>query len=902
VSALRGRRRDGGGRRRRQWGSDRHQDPLPAVPRVAADWLVGVGRVAVAVSTAAWVTFMVASIMRDFSRRGQDAGSVVQTAAFLLLVTLLAVSALAYMTARLGFYYRARTHRRAARATLDEFFASRQPTLTALVPSYQEDARVIRMTLLSAALQEYPDLHVVLLIDDPPNPRYAGPNRLLQSARALPGEIEMLLAAPGDRFSVAAERFAVGRDGMTDAIAAPDELMALAAEYEYGGRWLTELADGHEVVDHTDEFFKRHVLGRLAGDLSLTATALRSAAADRSAALSHERLEHLYRRLAWTFTASLTSFERKRYVSLSHEANKAMNLNSYIGLLGGRYREADSPIGRTLSPTDGPADLVVPAVDYVLTLDADSVILPEYCARLVLALEQAQNARVGVAQTPYSAYPGAATRLERIAGATTDLQHILHQGMTFHNATFWVGANAVLRKRALDESVQVEYAGDWPIRRYIQDRTVIEDTESSIDLATHGWSLLNYPERLSYSATPPDFGSLCIQRHRWANGGLLIVPKLWRLVRERRARGERTTIGEFVLRVNYMASIFWCSLALLVLLAYHANGAQFSPFVLAIAAPYFLTMALDLRYCGYKALDVVRIYAFNLLLLPVNLSGALASIVQGLTGSKGRFRRTPKVRSRTTPGLVYVVLPYGIVALAVYTGLHAYALHRFADAAFAAVNAVLASYAIVAFVGLRNSLVDIWVNVIALLYKPSEPRAVRTPRQAPPASAVAALPLSDWERVLYVGSVDAEQHAAPHPSKPAADEPRAFTAWTDGRAAAMGVLDDECSAARGRGHSPGALPDGRVGRLGRLAVRVPPGRSRRSGAAELTGRHRQSVHQSAMISPSPLRRGPKASTSRPSGPPSKLRITVGETRIASRRSIATMSSSSLMRPRPASTT
>jgi cellulose synthase/poly-beta-1,6-N-acetylglucosamine synthase-like glycosyltransferase len=184
---------------------------------------------------------------------------------------------------------------------------------------------------------------------------------------------------------------------------------------------------------------------------------------------------------------------------------------------------------------------------------------------------------------------------------------------------------------------------------------VIEDTESSIELATHGWSLLNYPERLSYSATPPHFGSLCMQRHRWANGGLLIVPKLWRLVRQRRARGERTTIGEFVLRVNYMASIFWCSLALLVLLAYHANGAQLSPFVLAIAAPYFLTMALDLRYCGYKALDVVRIYAFNLLLLlPVNLSGALASIVQGLTGSKGRFRRTPKVRSRTTPGLIYV--------------------------------------------------------------------------------------------------------------------------------------------------------------------------------------------------------------------------------------------------------
>ena len=37
------------------------------------------------------------------------------------------------------------------------------------------------------------------------------------------------------------------------------------------------------------------------------------------------------------FDATVTGFERKRYVSLSREANKAMNLNSYIGLMGGGY-------------------------------------------------------------------------------------------------------------------------------------------------------------------------------------------------------------------------------------------------------------------------------------------------------------------------------------------------------------------------------------------------------------------------------------------------------------------------------------------------------------------------------------------------------------------------------------
>lgn len=138
------------------------------------------------------------------------------------------------------------------------------------------------------------------------------------------------------------------------------------------------------------------------------------------------------------------------------------------------------------------------------------------------------------------------------------------------------------------------YAGSWEIRRYIQDRTVIEDTESTIDLRAKGWSLLNYPERLAYSATPPDFGSLCIQRRRWANGGILILPKLWRTRRGRTARGERNKISETFIRVNYMASVAWGSCSLLLLLAYPFDNALISPLLGLIGLPYFAGMASDL--------------------------------------------------------------------------------------------------------------------------------------------------------------------------------------------------------------------------------------------------------------------------------------------------------------------
>jgi cellulose synthase/poly-beta-1,6-N-acetylglucosamine synthase-like glycosyltransferase len=774
-----------GPRHRRQWGADRQQDPIPPVPRAVGDRTVATGRMAVVVTFVAWLAFCVLALWHQFVDRGPTPAQLPQMLAYVALVSALAYSAMAYLIARLGFFTRVRDHRRVARATIDEHFAAGAPSLTVLVPSYQEDARVVRMTLLTAALQEYPDLRVVLLIDDPPNPRFAKPDELLRAARALPGEIEALLAEPGAYFAAARDGFEAGATRGRDA--SPAAVARLAAYYEEAVTWLRRLVDDYDVTDHGERFVSDHVLGRLATDLSVTAAALRGAAADREVRLPAERVAQLYGRLARTFQAKLSSFERKRYTSLSHEPNKAMNLNCYIGLMGSGYLEVSTPAGLALVPAgDAKADVDLPDRDYVLTLDADSIVLPEYCVRLVYLLEQSHNARLAVAQTPYSAYPGAATRLERIAGATTDIQHIVHQGMTYYGATFWVGANAVLRKRALDDIVETEYVGDWPVHRYIKDRTVIEDTESSIDLAIHDWELLNYPERLSYSATPPDFGSLCIQRQRWANGGLLIAPKLWAYMRARRARGERNRFGELFLRVNYMVSICWTSISLPLLLAYGFDGQRLSPFVFVMAAPYFLAMAIDLRACGYKVLDVLRIYGFNLLLLPVNLAGWVSSVAQGLTGSKGQFRRTPKVRSRTVPAVLYVVFPYGLIAVALYTLKKDVELHHWGNAFFAAANAVLAAYAIVAFVGLRHSAGDVWANVVSWLYKPDRSaRAPRARRAAKPTPLRPATHLENWQGVLYFGDTDPVEASrpvrAPKPGAPPVPAPRRLRGAARGR-------------------------------------------------------------------------------------------------------------------------
>jgi EAL domain-containing protein (putative c-di-GMP-specific phosphodiesterase class I)/cellulose synthase/poly-beta-1,6-N-acetylglucosamine synthase-like glycosyltransferase len=742
---------------RRQWGSDRRDKPLPVVPPPVSERRIRMGRLAIVLTVSAWFAYMSFTIFQQFIEgRADSARLVVEAIVYMVVVTALTASAMAYLITRIGFFYRSRVHRRAPRAALDDFLDEQIPTVTVLVPSYQEDERVVRTTLISAALQEHPYLRVVLLVDDPPEPSSAAAREMLEQARALPGKVGALLAEPCGRFQTALDAFEEAQIG--DHLPDAADVAVLAGHYRDAVAWLRDLAAAQEIIDHSDSFFADFVVGSLADDLETVARAL-LAASDEGAALPTRRMLQLYRRLVATFRCELSSFERKQYVSLSHAPNKAMNLNSYIGLMGGSYKEVITSVGPALVPcAPRSADLTVPDPDYVLTLDADSVLLPEYALRLMHLLEQSAYSDVAVAQTPYSSYPGSATRIERISGATTDLQHIVHQGMTQYDATFWVGANAVLRKRALEDIVVIDYEGDWEIRTYIQDRTVIEDTESTIDLGVHGWKLYNYPERMAYSATPPDFGSLCIQRQRWANGGLLILSKLRKQVKARKARGEQNRFGEVFLRINYMASIFWASICLLIMLAYPFNKGLLNPILLLVAVPYFTMMSTDLAYCGYKRLDVFRIYGFNLILLAVNLSGSAASLLQLVTGEKSAFKRTPKVQGRTTARALYILAPLALIALSVYTIVIDIQLHRWENLAYAALNAVLATYAMVAFVGIGNSIVDLWLQLRSWLYKPVKPKH-RSGQDVAQLPTEVQAPTTDWASVLYYGTEDAAKTA-----------------------------------------------------------------------------------------------------------------------------------------------
>jgi cellulose synthase (UDP-forming) len=655
------------------------------------------------------------------------AGGLLEWITFSLIAGFLIYGNLVYQVARFGHHQRLAHHLPASRDCIDAVFDQPAPPLTMLVPSYCEEPAVVYMTLMSAALTEYPNRRVVLLIDDSPSPVNQAARKNLDAMRQMPAAIEARLARAAEPL-VAAESQWKRRC----AEAGPDikaESPRLEACFDIAASWFENIAESWKIEDHSHQFFVDRVLLSQARELRLRGEALRVRANEGDAGnaehvpLTVAEVSRQYARLASLFRVSLSSFERKRYINLSHEPNKAMNLNSYIALLGGRYCEEHRKDGTHLvaCAENDPATLEVPPAAYVLTLDADSMLFPDYALRLAQVLSRPENADVGVIQTPYSAYPGAPGVLERIAGATTDIQHIIHQGFTALNATYWVGANALLRVDALrDICVEVVERG-YPIARYITDHTVIEDTESSIDLAHKGWRLLNYPARLSYSATPADYGAFLIQRRRWANGGLLIVPSLLRYLVNKRQLKALFTEGP--MRLHYLVSLTAVSCGVLAMLLYPFEEFLRSLWLPLAALPYFVLYGRDLLLCGYRPTDLLRVYSLNLLLIPINLGGVLLSVRQAITGRRSPFGRTPKIAGRTAAPPLYSLSTFALAFLCISQGLFDLVEKRYAHAVFALLNGLFLVYACHRFIGLRVLAEDLVIRM-GMWHRQATPAAV----------------------------------------------------------------------------------------------------------------------------------------------------------------------------------
>ena len=336
------------------------------------------------------------ALLRKMADQG-DVRAALGQILFMTIVALLIWGNLVYQLTRLAYFLRRLGHRPAPAWRLEDFCAGAPPSLTVLVPSYKEELRVVQRTLLSAALQDYPLRRVVLLIDDPVHPANPDDERALRRIESLPARLQALFANVARKFR--RECAAYERRHAQDAVELTTEAERIGRLYERAARWLEEQASLLLREEPGDRLLRDKVFVPLAE--AHRARGRRTVERARAGKLEEARLFREYRRLAYLFQVEITSFQRKRYVNLAHEPNKAMNLNAFIGLMGKHLREVRRADGLHLAPcAERIADWTVPDADYLLTLDADSIIVPDYALRLAHFMGLPGNESVAVAQTP----------------------------------------------------------------------------------------------------------------------------------------------------------------------------------------------------------------------------------------------------------------------------------------------------------------------------------------------------------------------------------------------------------------------------------------------------------------------------------------------------------------------
>lgn len=628
---------------------------------------------------------------------------------FMAALSIVFYSVIHYHVCLIGFYKRHKYETIPSFDVVAEIYDTPAPPLTVLVPSFKEERKIILHTLLSAALSEYPAKNVVLLIDNPQNPTSDEDRHLLAQARQIPQDLQIQFNEQKTIFVEALEDYKTRKANAVTNTA--DDIKILSNLYAQAAQWL-EVEAKHftgdtpiDLLDGDERFFIDTILLQPA-----SLHRLQSAALLQQESLTEIEVTRHYNRLASLFNVQFSSFERKRYMNLSHDPNKAMNLNSYIMLIGHHWKEVETENGLELHECEAGQGFSIPHADYVNTIDADSLMTHDYIARLVYFLEKPEHDRVAVAQSPCSATPGHRSEVERIASAQIDVQFHTHQGYTYWDSSFWVGANAMLRMKALDAIKEVQVVNGKTISVYIQDRTLIEDTESTIDLVHKGWKLYNYPKRMTYSASPPDFGSLLIQRRRWANGGLIILPKLIRYVF--RTRKDLRLAGEFFLRFNYLAMTSLSVAMMLVYSFYTFSPRLNTPLMIYANLPYLILFARDLKNSGHRYSDALRLTAFNLMLMPIIAAGVFKQMEQIILGRKVPFGRTPKVKGRTGAPALYYVLEIMLIA---------YFANRFMEEViekddwpqiiFSGVNLALLIYALFVFIGIRPLIQDLAIGL-----------------------------------------------------------------------------------------------------------------------------------------------------------------------------------------------
>ncbi|MEC5150306.1 hypothetical protein [Cryobacterium sp. GrIS_2_6] len=485
---------------------------------------IACGRAAIFAVAVCWAALLAVVILRQ---TGIDDApwSILDRALSVAGATLCVIALLCYLAARQGALIRLNEHVRVPRRELERHFTARQEALTVLVAAgdsagARTGSHALRASLWSAALQEYPTLRVVLLLDATSEP--SAQAEALMIVRRLTDALAEPRARFEDALFVLELELAWDHDATDVHEVAEDLIDGLAADYRWAVAWLARQRLDEAVTDPSSAVFSTHILGG-------PAAAFASIAADLDRAISEhipqtpERMLRLQRRLAWTFSAELDIFDG--------------SLAGYVDQIG------------ATSTAD------VSETDYLLTLGPDAQLLSDYGLRSIYFLDEPEHRGVAVVQTPSFPQGGQCT-----GRFFPGIRSLLHRGASRYGASFWVGSTALIRTSALGDFRGGRAGGvaalpteaDAPRGVAAPARAAsgpaspaspsAPGSVSAVDLGVHGWTLANFPERLSFSPPAPGFGSVIVQHRRPLLGDAVLLPRIWRQLR-REFRAGRSAGG-----------------------------------------------------------------------------------------------------------------------------------------------------------------------------------------------------------------------------------------------------------------------------------------------------------------------------------------------------------------------
>ncbi len=269
--------------------------------------------------------------------------TIIEQILFILIIQVLLYGNFVYQLTRIGYLKRRINHQRASTEELDKHYESNAPSLSILIPTYKEEIKVVERTMLSAALQDYPKRRISLLIDDPPTTQDPLALKALDDIRRLPKTLQANFNEMALPFISAFDDFELCKLRVNIDLSV--EVVRLADLNNIAADSIDSLASCFAISDHADMLLQDKVFRPISSGLRQRALKLTNMLNSQST-FELEQIQREYYRLSCLFTVEFTSFERKRYVNLSHEPNKAMNLNSYIGLMGEEYSKELGSDGR----------------------------------------------------------------------------------------------------------------------------------------------------------------------------------------------------------------------------------------------------------------------------------------------------------------------------------------------------------------------------------------------------------------------------------------------------------------------------------------------------------------------------------------------------------------------------